>query len=99
MSVRSVLTSHGSEDHEFYINQPPLPLDPLTPQRLRVALDASGIRWRVIVVSACYSGGYIEALRAGREQPQWADLNYAERRLLCEELEGIMAVYGDKGDV
>lgn len=43
--------------------------------------------------------GYIEALRAGREQPQWTDLNYAERRLLCEELEGIMAVYGDKGDV
>lgn len=60
------LTSHGSEDHEFYINQPPLPLDPLTPQRLRVALDASGIRWRVIVVSACYSGGYIEALRDPR---------------------------------
>jgi hypothetical protein len=57
------LTSHGSEDHEFYINQPPLPLDPLTPRRLRAALDASGIRWRVIVVSACYSGGYIDALR------------------------------------
>ena len=57
------LTSHGSEDHEFYINQPPLPLDPLTPERLRAALDASGIRWRVLVVSACYSGGYIEALR------------------------------------
>jgi hypothetical protein len=57
------LTSHGSEDHELYVNQPPLPLDPLTPKRLRAALDASGIRWRVLVVSSCYSGGYVEALR------------------------------------
>lgn len=57
------LTSHGSEDHEFYLNQPPLPLDPLTPERLRAALDAAAIRWRVLVVSACYSGGYIDALR------------------------------------
>jgi hypothetical protein len=57
------LTSHGSEDHEFYLNQPPLPLDQLDPARLRAALDASGIRWRVVVVSACYSGGFIEALR------------------------------------
>lgn len=57
------LTSHGSETHEFYLNQPPLPLDQLTPARLRAALDASGIRWRVLVVSACYSGGYVDALR------------------------------------
>ena len=57
------LTSHGSDEHELYVNQPPLPLDQVTPERLRDALDASGIRWRVVVVSACYSGGYIEALR------------------------------------
>ena len=29
---------------------------------LREALDASGIRWRVIVVSACYSGSFIDEL-------------------------------------
>lgn len=57
------LTSHGSEDHELYVNQPPLPFDQITPLRLRAALDASGIRWRVVVVSACFSGGFIEALR------------------------------------
>jgi hypothetical protein len=57
------LTSHGSEEHEFYLNQPPLPLDQLDPQRLRAALDNAGIGWRVIVVSACYSGGFIDALR------------------------------------
>ncbi len=57
------LTSHGSEDHELYVNQPPLPLDQLTPGRLRTALDAAKIRWRVIVISACYSGGFANALR------------------------------------
>ena len=60
------LTSHGSPDHELYVNQPPLPLDQLTPQRLRRALDRAGVRWRVLVVSACYSGGYLEALRDPR---------------------------------
>lgn len=57
------LTSHGSEEHELYVNQPPLALDQLTPKRLRSALDAAGIRWRVLVVSACYSGGYLDVLR------------------------------------
>lgn len=56
------LTSHGSEDHLLYVNQPPLPLRQLGPQRLRAALDEAGIRWRVIVISACYSGGFLEAL-------------------------------------
>lgn len=57
------LTSHGSEGHELYVNQPPLALDQITPGRLRAALDDAGIRWRVIVVSACYSGGFVNALR------------------------------------
>jgi hypothetical protein len=57
------LTSHGSEEHEFFVNQPPLPLDQLDPASLRAILDRSGIRWRVIVLSACYSGGFIDALR------------------------------------
>ena len=56
------LTSHGSDDHLLYVNQPPLPLRQLSPPRLRMALDEAGIRWRVIVVSACYSGGFIEPL-------------------------------------
>jgi len=56
------LTSHGSAEHEFYLGHEPLPLDPIRPQALRAALDASGIRWRVLVISACYSGGFIDAL-------------------------------------
>ena len=58
------LTSHGSEDHEFYLNLGGLPLDQLDPPSLRSALDEAGIRWRVLVVSACYSGGFIETLSA-----------------------------------
>jgi hypothetical protein len=57
------LTSHGSRDHQLYVGMDPLPLDQVTPKNLRAALDASGIQNRVVVVSACYSGGFVDALR------------------------------------
>ncbi|BCL74523.1 hypothetical protein JHS3_02590 [Jeongeupia sp. HS-3] len=56
------LTSHGSREHEFALNNPPLELAGLTPGWLRQALDVSGVRWRVVIVSACYSGGFVPAL-------------------------------------
>jgi hypothetical protein len=56
------LTSHGSENHRFSIQLPPLEFSDITPDMLRKALDDSGIRRRVIVISACYSGGFIPAL-------------------------------------
>ncbi len=56
------LTSHGSEDHRLHVALDDLPLDPIRPQDLRAALDDAGILWRVLIVSACYSGGFIEAL-------------------------------------
>ena len=56
------LTSHGSDDHQLYVDLLGLPLDQIEPDQLRAALDDSGIRWRVLVVSACYSGGFIDAL-------------------------------------
>jgi hypothetical protein len=56
------LTTHGSENHQLYVHLPPLPLNPIGPADLRDALDASGVRWRVLLVSACYSGGFIDAL-------------------------------------
>jgi hypothetical protein len=55
------LTSHGQKDL-FAIEMPGLALDPLTPADLRSMLDRSGIRNRVIVVSACHSGSFIPAL-------------------------------------
>ena len=56
------LTTHGSEDHELLVQLGDLPLWQLTPEDLAAALDESGIRWRIVLISACYSGGYIEAL-------------------------------------
>lgn len=60
------LTSHGSEDHRLSVNFWPLGLNDVTPAQLRGLLDESGIRNRVVVVSACYSGGFIDDLRDKR---------------------------------
>jgi hypothetical protein len=57
------ITAHGGRDHRLSAVQPPLELASLTPIALSRMLQDSGIRWRVIVVSACYSGGFIEPLR------------------------------------
>lgn len=56
------LTSHGSEDG-LDVRNGSLPLAPIDPEDLRQALDESGIRWRVVVVSACYAGVFIDALK------------------------------------
>jgi hypothetical protein len=56
------LTSHGSAEPSLAVSNSTWPLDQLDPAALRKALDASGIRWRVIVISACYSGAFIPAL-------------------------------------
>lgn len=57
------LTSHGSADHKFYLNNWPVKFQDFTPKLLREMLDQSGIRHRVLIVSACYSGGFVEALK------------------------------------
>lgn len=57
------LTSHGAKEGSFEMELWPFNLDPLTPADLRQMLDDAGIRNRVIVVSSCYSGTFVEALR------------------------------------
>jgi len=57
------LTSHGSKDHRFSLEFYPMTFNELTPVVLRRLLDESGIKRRVLVVSACYSGGFIDALK------------------------------------
>jgi hypothetical protein len=57
------LTSHGSESHRFSLSLWPLRFNELDPAALRSALDASGIRNRVVIVSACYSGGFVAPLK------------------------------------
>jgi Peptidase C13 family len=57
------LTSHGSATHRFSLDFSPLELHELDPEKLRALLDQSGIKNRVVVISACYSGGFIEPLK------------------------------------
>lgn len=57
------LTSHGREDGKLVVDFDELGLHDLTPAQLRTMLDAAGIRWRVLVVSACFSGAFLPALQ------------------------------------
>jgi hypothetical protein len=56
------LTSHGGADGELATDFWPLEIDPVHPAELRRWLDDAGVRWRVISVSACYSGSWIAPL-------------------------------------
>jgi hypothetical protein len=56
------MTSHGSRDHHFALDFWPLSFNALDPATLRKLLDDAGIKRRVIVISACYSGGFVQPL-------------------------------------
>ncbi len=56
------LTSHGGADGELAASMRPMTVDSVTPQALNKWLDEAGIRNRVISVSACFSGSWIEPL-------------------------------------
>lgn len=60
------LSSHGSADHQLTLDQDGMNLRNLGAKDLGAMLKASGIRWKVIVVSACYAGGFIEPLQDER---------------------------------
>jgi len=57
------LTSHGSRQHELALNQNGMDLPDLSAAELGRLLRESGIRWKVVVISACYSGGFLEPLK------------------------------------
>ncbi|RKZ71924.1 MAG: hypothetical protein DRQ48_02065, partial [Gammaproteobacteria bacterium] len=57
-----LMTSHGSEDHELSVAFSPLDMNDIGPGKIKTILNNAGIKWRVIVISACYSGGFIEPL-------------------------------------
>jgi hypothetical protein len=57
------LTSHGSAKHRLSVDFWPLGLRNIAPEDLKAAMDAAKIKWRVIVISACYSGGFIDPLK------------------------------------
>ena len=56
------ITAHGSPNSNIDVSLPPYRFESLTPTRLRELLDESGIRYRIVVVSACYSGGFVQPL-------------------------------------
>jgi hypothetical protein len=57
------ISSHGTDDPAIVVSNSELPLQDLTDEDLADALRESGIKWRVIIISSCYAGGFIESLR------------------------------------
>ncbi|SEI84198.1 C13 family peptidase [Frateuria terrea] len=58
------MTTHGSEDHTLLVDMDPLPLDQIGAQDLGAILAAYPFKWKVVVVNACYSGGFIPSLQS-----------------------------------
>lgn len=56
------LTSHGGANHVLSLRHPAGELYGISPQFLRSVLDQTGVRHRVLVISGCYTGGFIPPL-------------------------------------
>lgn len=56
------MTSHGASNGHLAAGLWPLKLEPVTPQALDGWLNAAGIGYRVISISACFSGSWIAPL-------------------------------------
>ncbi len=94
------MTMHGTPQHQLLVQMPPSYFDLIDPRELRAALDDAGIRNRVLVISACYSGGFIFDLKnddtliltaAHRNRPSFgcgadSDATYFGRAWLIEGL-------------
>ncbi|MCS3904041.1 hypothetical protein J2T55_002074 [Methylohalomonas lacus] len=57
------LTSHGSEQHELVLHHDGFALPDLSATRLAGLLQSLPVKWKVIMISACYSGGFIAPLK------------------------------------
>lgn len=58
------IATHGSEDHQLLVDMDPLPLDQIDANDLAGILKEHAFNWKVVVVNACYSGGFIPPLHA-----------------------------------
>jgi hypothetical protein len=56
------LTSHGAQNGHLAADFGPISVAPVTPQQLKGWLDEAGIRWRVVSISACFSGSWVAPL-------------------------------------
>jgi hypothetical protein len=60
------LTSHGTQDHELVLDQPRLELADLPADELAAVMAPLKNRDKIVVISACYSGGFIPSLKDDR---------------------------------
>ncbi len=60
------LTSHGTRDHELSVQQPGLELPDLGADELASLVNGLPVRWKIVAISACYSGGFLPALEDER---------------------------------
>jgi hypothetical protein len=95
------LTSHGSRNAELTVRFWPLALNDLPAEELRQMIEASGIRFRVVAISACYSGAFLDELEApealvmtaaSRDRPSFGcgrerDFTYFGEALFRDQLE------------
>lgn len=56
------IATHGGSDHSLLVDMDPIPLDQLDPDGLADILAKRPFRWKVLVVNACYSGGFVSKL-------------------------------------
>ena len=56
------LSSHGAENGTIAVDMQNFGLNDLSAQDLREIFDEAKIKWRIVIVSACYSGSFIEQL-------------------------------------
>ena len=60
--VMVYIASPTARNGQIAAEQPPLGLVELGPTGLKQLLDDAGIKWRIVVVAACYAGGFAETL-------------------------------------
>jgi hypothetical protein len=58
------MTTHGDEDHNLLVDMDPLPLDQIGAPDLADILNKRPFKWKVVVVNACYSGGFLPPLKS-----------------------------------
>ncbi|MEY2882560.1 MAG: hypothetical protein RL490_284, partial [Pseudomonadota bacterium] len=56
------LSSHGGEDASISMEAPYIEFAPMTADDLAKALDAAGFKRRIIILSACFAGSWIDRL-------------------------------------
>jgi hypothetical protein len=57
------ISSHGEQSPAIAVANSDLPLNDLSDAALAEALNESGIKWRVVIISACYAGAFIDSLK------------------------------------